>query len=377
MHRTRARPAAPLVTAARRAALRRRLLAWYDAARRDFPWRFAEGEADPYRVWISEAMLQQTQVGRVIPFYRRFIETFPTLAALAAAEEEAVLAAWSGLGYYARARALHRASRESLARHGGLPASLPGLAALPGFGPYTAGAVASIAFGIPAPAVDGNVARLLSRLFALDGPVEAAATRARLEATARALLGPERPGDWTQALIELGSTRCVKPAPRCERCPVETLCEARRTGRERELPPARRRARKRTLLLGVAVLRRGERLLLQRRPAGGLFGGLWAPPMVELPGGRVGAAELRKALADGLAIVLGVPVLVGAELASAERTLTHRVLTLVAHEVTARSRPEGPDLRWATPLEVEQLATASAVRALLARLPPVGKGPRA
>ena len=173
-------------------------------------------------------MLQQTQVARVVPYYRRFLARFPTLAALAAAEEEAVLAAWSGLGYYARARALHRAARQAVARHGGLPGSLEALAALPGFGPYTAGAVASIAFGIPAAAVDGNVARVLARLFAVDGPAEAAATRARLDALAGALTGPERPGDWTQALIELGATRCVKPIPRCARCPVASLCEARR-----------------------------------------------------------------------------------------------------------------------------------------------------
>ena len=370
-------PASPQVTPARRAALRRRLLAWYDAARRDFPWRFAEGEADPYRVWLSEAMLQQTQVARVIPYYRRFLEAFPTLAALAGAEEEAVLAAWSGLGYYARARALHRAALEALERHGGLPASLRDLEALPGFGPYTAGAVASIAFGIPAPAVDGNVARLLSRLFAVGGPAESAATRTRLQAVAGALLGPERPGDWTQALIELGATRCVKPVPRCERCPVATLCEARRTGRERELPPARRRPGRLRLRLDAAIIRHGGRLLLQRRPSEGLFGGLWGPPMVDLAGHPGGAAPHRKALVDALSRALGAPVRVGRELAATARTLTHRELTLVAWEVVVRRRPEGPGLRWATPLEVDQLGTASAIKGLLAGLPPVRSRPRA
>lgn len=368
---------APLVPAARRAALRRRLLAWYDGARRDFPWRFAEGQADPYRVWISEAMLQQTQVARVVPYYRLFLERFPTLEALAAADEEAVLEAWSGLGYYARARSLHGAARQALALHGRLPASLKGLAALPGFGPYTAGAVASIAFGLPAPAVDGNVARLLARLFAIDGPLEAASTRARLAATAAALLGPERPGDWTQALIELGATRCVKSAPRCERCPVAGLCEARRAGKQLIIPPARRRPGKLRLRLGVAVIRYGELLLLLRRPSSGLFGGLWAPPMAALPQGVLTAAKLRKRLGEVLSRELGVPVRVGRELASAERTLTHRALTLLAFEATTRTRPEGPGLRWATPLEVETLGTASAVRVLLERLPPVRSRPKA
>ncbi len=368
-------PAAPLVHHARRRALRRRLLAWYDAARRDFPWRHPEGEADPYRVWLSEAMLQQTQVARVIPYYRRFLARFPTLAALAAAEEEAVLAAWSGLGYYARARALHRAARLALARHGGLPGSLEALAALPGFGPYTAGAVASIAFGIPAAAVDGNVARVLARLFAVDGPAEAASTRARLAALAAALTGPERPGDWTQALIELGATRCVKPVPRCARCPVASLCEARRSGRERELPPARRRAEKARLRLGLAVVRDRRRLLLQRRPASGLFGGLWAPPAVELPAGRLSAGSARRLMRDGLGRALGIEVEVGPELAAVERTLTHRELTLVAYQAWPARRPAGPGLRWAAPSEVDRLGVASAVRALLARLPPPPGGP--
>jgi A/G-specific adenine glycosylase len=366
----------PLVSAPRRVALRRRLLAWYDQGRRDLPWRFAEGRADPYRVWLSEAMLQQTQVARVIPYYQRFLARFPTLAALAAADEGEVLAAWSGLGYYARARALHRAAREALARHGGLPASLPALAALPGVGPYTAGAVASIAFGLPAPAVDGNVARVLARLFAVDGPAEAAATRARLGALAGALLGPERPGDWTQALIELGATRCVKPVPRCQRCPVATLCEARRAGRERVLPRARRRASRTRLRLGVGVLRRGPRLLLQRRPAPGLFGGLWTPPLVELPAGRPGGAAARQALRGGLSRLLGAAVAVGPELAAVERTLTHRDLALVAFEVRPRGPPRVEGLRWATPLEVERLAVPAAVRALLAAVSPAWSRPR-
>jgi A/G-specific adenine glycosylase len=363
----------PVVPAPRRAALRRRLLAWYAATRRDLPWRFAEGRADPYRVWISEAMLQQTQVARVIPYYRRFVARFPTLAALAAAGEGEVLEAWSGLGYYARARALHRAAGEALVLHGGLPASLEALAALPGFGPYTAGAVASIAFGLPAPAVDGNVARLLSRLFAVDGPPGAAATRNRLLALAGALVGPEQPGDWTQALIELGATRCVKPVPRCARCPLASLCEARRTGRERELPPARRRAVRRRQRLGFAVVRAGDRMLLQRRPPQGLFGGLWAPPGVDLPAGRRTAAAARKTLGERLSGHLGVGVTVGPELASVSRTLTHRELELVAHRARLARPVAGLGLRWATPLEVEGLAIPSAVRALLERLPPAGK----
>ncbi|HET9598854.1 MAG TPA: A/G-specific adenine glycosylase, partial [Anaeromyxobacteraceae bacterium] len=193
------------VPASRRAALRRRLLAWWDAGHRDLPWRYPQRAADPYRVWLAEVMLQQTQVAAALPYYRRFVERFPALEALAVASEDEVLALWSGLGYYARGRRLLAAAREAMRRHGGLPADPAALRALPGFGPYTTGAVASIAFALPVPCVDGNVARVLSRLFLVAGPPEARATRHRIAGLAAALVHPERPGDWNQALMELGA----------------------------------------------------------------------------------------------------------------------------------------------------------------------------
>src|SRR5512138_1183494 len=179
--------------APRRAALRRRLLAWWDAGHRPLPWRYPQRAADPYRVWLAEVMLQQTQVRTALPYYARFVARFPTLEALAAAGEDEVLALWSGLGYYARGRNLLAAAREAVARHGGLPPSLEALRALPGFGPYTAGAVASIAFAIPAAAVDGNVVRVLARLFAVRGNPAAPRFRARIDALACELVGADRP----------------------------------------------------------------------------------------------------------------------------------------------------------------------------------------
>ncbi len=348
---------------ARRDSLRRRLLAWYDASARPLPWRFPQHGADPYRVWLAEAMSQQTQVARVIPFYRRFLARFPTLQALAAAEEAEVLALWSGLGYYARARALRRAAQEALARHGGLPTTVEALRALPGVGPYTAGAVASIAFAAVVPAIDGNVVRVLSRLEVVEGAPEAAATRARLGALAEALVHPARPGDWNQALMELGATVCGKPAPRCARCPVASLCRAHAAGRERELPPPRRRAARTRLLLACALVERGGRLLLARRPAEGLFGGLWSLPAAELRRGASPEVALRGALPGHASAALRV----GEEVVRLGRTLTHRDLVLVAYRCEVGRLSRQPSLRWASRRELDGLGLPSAMLALLAQ----------
>jgi A/G-specific adenine glycosylase len=348
------------VPPARRAALRRRLLAWYDAGHRELPWRFPQRAADPYRVWLAEVMLQQTQVAAAIPYYRRFVARWPTLAALAAAADAEVLAAWSGLGYYARCRNLLAAARAALARHGGLPATVEALRELPGFGPYTAGAVASIAFAIPAAAVDGNVARVLARLFLVDGDPAAPGTRARLGALAEALVDPGRPGDWNQALMELGATVCGKPAPRCARCPVAPLCRARAEGREDQVPPARRRPARRGLTLACALVERGGEVLVLPRPTAGLFGGLLAPPAVEVTPG----VDPRSALAEA-ARAAGLRLEVGEEVAAVDRELTHRALTLrgFACGLSGGDVPEGAV--WVRPGKGEGTGVPAAFAALL------------
>jgi A/G-specific adenine glycosylase len=283
-------------------------------------------------------MLQQTRVEAALPYWRRFVERFPSLEALAAAPEEEVLRLWAGLGYYARARNLHRAARLALRRHGGLPASLEALRALPGFGPYTAGAVASIAFGIRAPAVDGNAARVLARLFLVEGR---AGERPAVASLAAALVPAERPGDWNQALMDLGAGPCGR-APRCGRCPLEPLCRARAAGREGELPSPRPRPRPRRLVLACAAVLRGGRLLVARRRAEGLLGGLWELPSVEVRGD----AGARRALARSLPPRLGPRLRVGALLGSVDRELTHRRLRLEAYAV-AMGRARAPaGTRW-------------------------------
>jgi len=354
-----------LVPSARRAALRRRLLAWYDVARRSLPWRFAQHGADPYRVWIAEVMLQQTQVATVVPYYERFVARFPTLGALAAAPDDDVLALWSGLGYYARCQNLLAAARAARARHGGLPSSLEALRALPGFGPYTAGAVASIAFALPAPAVDGNVARVLARLFCVEGDLAAPAVQRRLWVIAAALVPPERPGDFNQALMELGATVCRKAAPACGRCPVRAACEARRAGRAAELPPVRRRGPRRALTIACGVAEVKGALVLVRRAPGGLLGGLWDLPAADVSGGAsaVEVAALRRALRARF----GAGVTVGERLGETIRTLTHRSLTLRAYacEIPG-ARAAGEDVRLVSPRALAGVGISAATRALLA-----------
>ena len=282
------RPAAP--TSETTARLRRRLLDFYDEARRDLPWRDVD---DPYRTWVSEVMLQQTRVETVVPYYRRWMERFPRLEDLADADQEEVLQEWKGLGYYSRARNLHRAARLVRERHGGrLPGSVEDLQELPGVGDYTAGAVASIAFGVPAPAVDGNVRRVLSRLFDLPDP-----TAGELRRRAAELVDPERPGDFNQALMELGARICTPRSPECGRCPVEELCRARRNGTVDERPAPRKRSpvKEREVAVAVLVDDRG-RTLLVHRPEDGLLGGMW-----EFPGRRLENGEKPGAAAGSAA----------------------------------------------------------------------------
>ncbi len=226
--------AAGAVTPRPRSALRRKLLAWYRAHRRDLPWRRTR---DPYAIWISETMLQQTRVETVIPYWERFLARFPDVETLATADTDDVIALWAGLGYYSRARNLHRAAQIVMEHHAGrLPGDVDALRELPGVGRYTAGALASIAFDKPAPIVDGNVARVLARVFAIDADVRSAAVQERLWSEAEQLARGDDPGAMNQALMELGATVCTPRAPQCPACPWQPHCAARAQGRAELLP---------------------------------------------------------------------------------------------------------------------------------------------
>jgi A/G-specific adenine glycosylase len=268
------------------AALRRSLLAWYDAQARRLPWRVGPADRragvrpDPYRVWLSEVMLQQTTVPHATPYFLAFTERWPTVLALAAEADGAVMSAWAGLGYYARARNLLACARAVAADHGGaFPDTEEGLRALPGVGAYTAAAVAAIAFDRPANVVDGNVERVMARLFAVETPLPDA--KPELKALAAGLVADDRPGDWAQALMDLGATVCSPKTPLCDRCPVAPLCAARvggePAGYPRKTAKAERPHRRGT---AYVALRRDE-VALVRRPAKGLLGGMLALPTTE------------------------------------------------------------------------------------------------
>lgn len=336
---------ARLTTPGARSRLRTRLLAHYDREARDLPWR---GETDPYRIWVSEVMLQQTRVETVTRYYGPWLRQFPDVESLADASEDRVLKAWEGLGYYRRARSLHRAAAVVRDRHGGVVPSDPtGLLDLPGVGAYTAGAVASIAFGVVTPAVDGNVKRVLSRLYDEPKP-----TPRWLEERAAELVEPRRPGDWNQALMELGATICVPRAPRCERCPVAELCAARAAGTEKDRPAAARKKPARVLRISVALLYADDRLLLHRRPSDGLLGGMWAFPEgdVDEVAGRVGARLVGDVTA----------------LDEVRHRFTHIDATYVPAASRVDSMPTPPDdHRWVALRDVEGLALPVAQQRIL------------
>lgn len=341
-------------------AFRDALRAWYRHHRRDLPWRRTR---DPYAILVSEVLLQQTRIEAGVDYYHRFLTRFPTAEALARASEEEVLRAWEGLGYYRRARLLHRAAREIVDRHGGrVPSDAETLASLPGVGPYTAGAVASIAFGQPVPAVDGNVVRVLSRLFCLEGDVTRAATKRSLQNHARALMPENDPGTYNQALMELGALVCLPKGPRCGRCPVLKWCEARARGVEATLP--RRKAPREVpeLPAAFAIVKWDGRVLLVRRARDGLLGGLWSLPGGELRPGEKARPTLRRRVREAA----GLEVQPGAEVGSHVHTFSHKRWDAVA--IRCDLEEPGPllsDARWASLEELTNLPMVPFHRVLL------------
>ena len=334
----------------------RDLLAWYDASARSLPWRRT---VSPWGTLVSELMLQQTRVDTVIPYYIRFMERFPTPSALAEASLDELMGYWSGLGYYSRARNLHKAA-VALTERGGFPVDLDGLMALPGGGAYTAGAVGSIALGLEAVAVDGNLERVLSRLHRYSGGRDGISTLARSH------LPSGRAGDYNQALMDLGATICTPKAPRCAECPVGNHCEARAAGDVGAFPV---KAPKKTApeVKGVAgLLTVRGRVLLARRPETGLLGGLY-----ELPGlDPIGETPPQRALTESWKQRLHLVIQPGRALGTVRHVFTHRRLDLMVFHVTSDGTPEIGDyytaLAWVDPQDPGQLGLSTLARKALA-----------
>lgn len=325
------------------------LLAWYDRGHRQLPWRDSR---NPYHIWLSEIMLQQTRTETVTGYYARFLEKFPTVEALAEAQEQEVLKAWEGLGYYSRARNLHKCAKEVSLR-GGFPKDVPGLLALPGIGEYTAGAVASIAFDVKTPAVDGNVERVVSRVQGIREDVGIPSVRRELRQAAADLVDAKRPGDFNQAMMDLGARICIPGTPRCQDCPVSALCDAFREGDADMLPVKARKTPPKIILRGIAlVIRNDEALLLPRKEK--LLQGLWCFPGFD---GKTEPEDIRSELQR-----MGVKASFLAFAGHARHVFTHRIWEMPLL-IFSWQEGEGPqEGKWVTLKEMEELPRPAAMK---------------
>ncbi|HEX5133484.1 MAG TPA: A/G-specific adenine glycosylase [Candidatus Krumholzibacteria bacterium] len=348
------------------------LLAWYRRSRRDLPWR---GTRDPYRIWVSEVMLQQTQVATVIPYYERFLARFPDITALAAAPLDDALKLWEGLGYYARARNLHTAAREVVANMGGtLPRDPAAFRSLRGVGEYIAAAVTSIAFDEPVVVVDGNVKRFIARLFALTDSVDRPAGTRRVREHADALLDRGAPGDFNQALMEIGALVCRPSGPRCGECPVAGDCLAFRAGEAEAFPVRDARRDIPTQRIAIGVVERDGRVLITRRKESGMLGGLW-----EFPGGKIADGEspedaCRREIREEVNLVVEV----GERVASVRHAYTHlrvQIDVFACRYAGGEVTLDGPtDYRWILLEETSEYAFPKANHKFLTALRERGRG---
>jgi len=342
------------------------LLRWYDRTKRDLPWR---RDPTPYKTLVSELMLQQTTVAAVLPYFQRFIARFPTLEALAAASEEEVTALWSGLGYYARARNLRRAAVAAVDEHGGeLPRTEAALGELPGLGPYTAAAVAAIAFGARTFALDGNGARVMARLGGVSDSIDLPATRLRLRAAGARQVPRGRPGDFTQAVMELGATVCTPRNPRCDACPLPASCAARAAGTVDEIPRRTKRAAPAVVRVACACVTDGARVLLIRRGQG-LLAGTWSLPEAPLaPAVAAGAAgEVARRVAARLGAGVGQRGAAVVHHGAVRHVFTHRDVTAEVFRIEVpRAGRARADQRWVAPAAMTELSVSSFTRKTVA-----------
>lgn len=348
------------------AAFQSSLLRWYKTHRRDLPWRRTR---DPYRILLSEVMLQQTQVQTVIPYYRRWLKVFPTFGALAKAPLNKVLKQWEGLGYYSRARNLHSLAKTVIKQYKGkLPSTFAELKALPGIGRYTAGAVLSIAFNKDYPVVDGNVQRVLARYFGITQNVARPETQKQLWKLATSLVPAGRAGDYNQALMELGALICTPRNPNCPKCPVRSRCEALLHGQQTKIPIKTKKTSTPHFHIGAGVIWHHGKILISQRPLKGLLGGLW-----EFPGGKQEAGEtLRETVRREIQEELGIQVEVGKKLVKVDHAYSHFKITLHAHDcayLSGNVQNLGVMAwRWVKPHELTRFAFPAANQPIIRKL---------
>jgi A/G-specific adenine glycosylase len=334
--------------------MQRELLTWYEVHQRDLPWRRTR---DPYAIWLSEIMLQQTQVATVIPYYKCFLKEFPTVKTLAQASIDRVLKLWQGLGYYSRARNLHRAAQVILSEYNGkIPQTTDELQSLPGIGRYTAGAIASIAFDLDEPVLDGNVERVLCRVFRVKTSPKETSTHKKLWALARLVVPTGRACFFNQAMMDLGATICTPRGPECERCPLREICQARRNNEQNDLPVKTKRPPTPHYEVVAGVIWKNDKILIDQRKHEGLLGGLW-----EFPGGKREANEtFEECLVREVREELGIEISVGKELTVVQHAYSHFRITLHAFECRYRSgRPramECADFKWVKLADLDNYA---------------------
>lgn len=348
------------------AGIRNALLAWWDTGRRDLPWRRTK---DPYAIWLSEIMLQQTRIDTVIPYYHRFLKKLPTVQKLARANIDTILKLWEGLGYYTRARNLHKAAKVIVKEYGGqFPREVKELMKLPGIGRYTAGAIASIAFGVPAPLVDGNVIRVLCRIYCIKEDPTKTKIKNKIWRLAEDLVCTKRPGDLNQSMMELGARICKPTSPDCPACPVKQNCLARKQNLQDDLPRLPKAKKLPEYTIAVGIVFKDNKVLIDKRKPEGLLGGLW-----EFPGGKKKKSEtLKQAVTREVREEVGIEVNVGHRLMIVRHAYSHFKIVLHAYLCEYKSGtavPLGCDaVKWVTVRQLPRYAFPAANQKILAKL---------
>ncbi len=342
------------------------LLIWYDQHARELPWR---ENRNPYRVWVSEIMLQQTQVVTVVPYFQRFMEKFPDVAKLASSQLEEVYKIWQGLGYYSRARHLHQAAKQIVNKFSNqLPDNFPDLLSLPGIGRYTAGAILSIAYDQPTAILDGNVIRVLCRLFQIEEEPASSQVRNRLWGISEELVCRERPGDFNQALMELGAMVCTPKQPGCQECPLQSICRAKKSNNQGRLPVKRVKTKVPHYTIGIGVIQKGNRVLIGQRLPDGLLGGLW-----EFPGGKQEAEEsIEQTIVRECNEEMGIEIKPTEYLMTVKHAYSHFRVTLIVwicRHIKGRARPLGcQQCRWIALGQLGEYPFPTANRKIIDRL---------